>query len=1310
MHSPTFDSSGLHITVRDLLADNRRRIVGLGGRWEALNRTHSIGAQSLRLKSTELEIAHRESFETLLQSQEQDLQKAITRWDSSLDTLLGKSERKALESLHRQKEDLAKAKSNYKAERSSELNGFDQSKQKLKKRIDSAKEQAKKLRDSELGKIDREKQSLDQRMQAAREWIGAKTGDPALAQWTSQSPPVRAGEIAIIATMDVVVKEFERTKVEAIQRMKELQKQPSLRLVSLPLLIVLGIFAGVAGGGIAYALQTDPLVRGIAGIASAVVVPALVSLASSPFLARKLKQLFVPIVDMEKELHAILTRGRRLLEQNHLNTLARLDGEFKTELQALEESHQTKLNAIDSQYQDSKKNIAESAVRKRVEYATHRKQEMVSIDQSESKTISESKVKQLEEREQVKQLHARRLLAMQKEFDAFLKQAAERWKSGVHRTSARISQQTEAIQAAYPPWSSQKMLEGAWRRDPSALAWPIGNMGIERLFPTPTGSEDLSTHGLIDERIPVLFDLLHHGSLVLDYDAGARPLAQGLVRQILLRAVTSLPAGSMHVTVIDPEGLGKEFSWLMHLADIDPQLVNHRVWTQPVHIAHQLELNARHVEDVIQQSLRNSYKNLAAYNQQAGPMAVPYRFIVWSGFPFGLDEHSWQALCSVLASGARCGVGVILSLAENCKWPAFADPAKLREHGIAIELRSNPASATLLNSGFDDSSLDLIDAPSDEQVHAIMEHQLVAARSIGKRIVPFASIVPAESQRFVTSSADGLEIPIGISESGRSQSLSLGSGTAQHVLIAGKTGSGKSSLLHTMITSGALRYGPEELRMVLLDFKKGVEFQVYAQEQLPHADIIGIESRREFGLSTLEYLDRVLTARGEAFREWGVQDLPSLKRKYPDIILPRILIVIDEFQEMFVEDDKLSQQASLLVDRLVRQGRSFGMHLVLASQTLGGSYSLPRTTLAQMAVRIALQCDSADAMLILSEDNGAAERLRHSGQGIYNDAGGRIEGNHNFQVCFLEKVEQTEWLQLLPNHQWKANSTVNPIGKPIVFEGHKPSRWQSRSIQEALRTASSSTRSQAPWVLGESVSIEPPVMKAFPPVAGRNVMIVGNESALVAGLLASWVRTSLVSDLQHDASPRFLILDGSSADDEFMVNAMQWLRNQPSRVRVGAVRELNELLSELQSEWNIRNAAPDRTYSPLILVIANLSRFREFRRSDEFSFSSQEGEMTPETLLMKVLADGPSLGIHICIWSDTATTLSRWLPRNAMRDIEIRILMQMSAADSNQLIDSSVANRLDRYVMLVHDDADGKAVKFRPYEIGSILLDHDGAQ
>src|SRR6185295_18599814 len=114
--------------------------------------------------------------------------------------------------------------------------------------------------------------------------------------------------------------------------------------------------------------------------------------------------------------------------------------------------------------------------------------------------------------------------------------------------------------------------------------------------------------------------------------------------------------------------------------------------------------------------------------------------------------------------------------------------------------------------------------------------------------------------------------------------------------------------------------------------------------------------------------------------------------------MPRSLLIIDEFQEFFTEEDRVSQAAALLLDRLVRQGRAFGIHVVLGSQTLGGAYTLARSTIDQMAVRIALQCSEADGRLILGDDNPAARMLSRPGEAIYNDANGLVEGNSLFQV------------------------------------------------------------------------------------------------------------------------------------------------------------------------------------------------------------------------------------------------------------------------------------------------------------------------
>src|SRR5205814_2248198 len=84
-------------------------------------------------------------------------------------------------------------------------------------------------------------------------------------------------------------------------------------------------------------------------------------------------------------------------------------------------------------------------------------------------------------------------------------------------------------------------------------------------------------------------------------------------------------------------------------------------------------------------------------------------------------------------------------------------------------------------------------------------------------------------------------------------------------------------------------------------------------------------------------------SRGDRFRDASVNDLAGYREACPGDHCPRVLLIVDEFQEFFVEDDKLSQEAALLLDRLVRQGRAFGLHILPGSQTLGGVYSLARS-------------------------------------------------------------------------------------------------------------------------------------------------------------------------------------------------------------------------------------------------------------------------------------------------------------------------------------------------------------------------------
>jgi DNA segregation ATPase FtsK/SpoIIIE-like protein len=524
------------------------------------------------------------------------------------------------------------------------------------------------------------------------------------------------------------------------------------------------------------------------------------------------------------------------------------------------------------------------------------------------------------------------------------------------------------------------------------------------------------------------------------------------------------------------------------------------------------------------------------------------------------------------------------------------------------------------------------------------------------------------------------------------------------VLISGKTGSGKSTLLHVLIVNLAMRYSPDEVELYLVDFKKGVEFKAYAELELPHARVIAIESEREFGLSVLERLDQELKRRGDLFRQRGVQDLPAYRAVEPGAKLPRAMLIVDEFQELFVEDDRIAQSAALLLDRLVRQGRAFGIHVLLGSQTLAGAYSIPRSTIGQMAVRIALQCSEADAHLILSEENTAARLLARPGEAIYNDANGLYEGNHPFQVVWLSEQERERHLARL--RDWaRANRAAGPA--PIIFEGNLPADPSRNEVLAGLLAASSwPVHRQAPkaWV-GAPVAIQDPTAAVFARQAGTNLLVVGHQEDSALGILATCV-VSLAA--QHPAAEadgglpgaRFYVLDGTRPGAP---QAGYWSRLAeavPHAVKVVGPRQAAGAIAEVAQELARREQAGEDDGPPVYLFVHDLARFRDLRKGeDDFGFArpDEDAPPNPGRQFRTILHEGPALGIHALVWGDSYNTVTRVLDRQGLEDMELRVAFRMNTSDSSSLIDSPVAGQLGVHRAIFDDEGEGRLEKFRPY-------------
>lgn len=790
-------------------------------------------------------------------------------------------------------------------------------------------------------------------------------------------------------------------------------------------------------------------------------------------------------------------------------------------------------------------------------------------------------------------------------------------------------------------------------------------------------------------------------SLLLKASDAGRASAVALLRTAMLRILTAMPAGCVRFTVIDPVGLGEDFAAFMHLADFNEAIVGTRIWTEKSHIEKRLENLSEHMENIFQAYLRNEFATIEEYNQQAGEVAEPYHFVVVANFPANFSEASARRLVSIATSGARCGVHTLVSVDSKQPLPHGFDLADLEAAATVLDWRRGEFVSTDPELSSLRLSLDHAPAPAEfvEIVRSVGQQSKLAHRVE----VPFERIAPTSDSLWQQSSSGGIDVPLGRAGATRLQYLRLGKGTAQHVLIAGKTGSGKSSLLHTLITNVALCYSPDEVEFFLVDFKKGVEFKAYATLSLPHARVIGIESDREFGLSVLERLDGILQERGETFRRHGVQDIDGYRRSNAEARLPRVLLAIDEFQEFFVEDDALSQAAALLLDRLVRQGRAFGMHVILGSQTLGGAYALARSTLGQIAVRIALQCSEADAPLILSDENSAARLLSRPGEAIYNDANGLVEGNHPFQVAWLPDDRREQHLRQIRAKALESELEAEPA---IVFEGHQASDPRQNTALFALMQAGardprdSSGEFEPVFWVGEAVSIKERPRLQFPRRPGSNLLVVGQDVDMAIGTLASSI-VAFAAQQSHTAanelSAAIYVINGDARDGRVDSLWRRIAERVPVAMRLAGQNDARGAVAEIADEVR-RRSVSQTAWAPMYVVISNLCRMRELR-NDEDDFGMSRGSQEPSAgkQLAEIFRDGPAVGVHAIVWCDTFSNMSRWFGYQTLRDFDLRIAFQMNAADSSNLIDSPAASKLGHHRALIYHRETGMLEKIRPY-------------
>ncbi|MBJ7330200.1 MAG: AAA family ATPase [Solirubrobacteraceae bacterium] len=716
--------------------------------------------------------------------------------------------------------------------------------------------------------------------------------------------------------------------------------------------------------------------------------------------------------------------------------------------------------------------------------------------------------------------------------------------------------------------------------------------------------------------------------------AEQRETALGVIETIVIRTLASAAPGAVRFRVFDPVGLGAS---LGSLSRFDQQRVAHGPpLTGRADLADALEALTKHATTVSSVHLQGRYASLREYAATAGDSDLHYELLCLLDAPRGLDADTREQVSRLGAHASDRGIMLIVH--ED----AAAGAGAVDVGGEATQVDITRAGRAQVG-WLPGLEVELDPPPLTDSVDEVSARAVAAPKPL-----EFADLHVAG--RGTEISAAGLSAPLGRAGS-TDVSASFDDETA-HALIAGNTGSGKSNLLRTLVYGLARRYSPEDLRLYLLDFKEGVEFQEFAAHPadmsfLPHADVVSVNSSREFGVAVLEHVNRLIADRYQLFNTTpGASKLAELRELRPDLVIPRVLLVIDEFQRLFDADDDLGNDAVEALLNIAKQGRAAGVHFALATQSIGdvgvGTQAGIKLdgVFKNAPLRVGMRLSDDESRAIFRPSNTAAAEIQERGIAIVNAASGADTRNQLIKVAYVSPG-------VASGERREAVARVRgPRRPPRVFNGGRGAEASANwELQAAARGKGRDDGVWRSWV-GASLRIDAEDPQGQPGQAitlgrdgHRNLAIVGAGTHAALGVL-QWTAIGLAST---PGGAHLVLVDLTRPEDvveQSIPAGVVRATAAACRARGATVTELtsgraDELLAAAQRAHD----APEQRTAIVIFGVERIDGL-----DDEVDNGDSYMTKTMRDELAELIAVGPRRGTHTLAWWPTVSGYRQFEP------------------------------------------------------------------
>ena len=714
------------------------------------------------------------------------------------------------------------------------------------------------------------------------------------------------------------------------------------------------------------------------------------------------------------------------------------------------------------------------------------------------------------------------------------------------------------------------------------------------------------------------FEKLPHVLIWPYQDQAWEEFAVRMMNQIVLGCLLSLPLGKIRTTFINPA--------LSHKANLFTGKVSSEICRTII--------EKKEIDSFID-SLINRLKNYLQKGKSGIDGLPNYELVVLLDYPYLFDDIT-EKMRLIVEQGSQVGIHFIVLndlrrafdkkdsydiLSQKQLFAEFGayDIAKQEDydqiHTLTYELVSQPALLDLCFKHLNKSPEDTSSSQSEvftEKEYAIVEN--------------------------------GLSVQIGKPTDKKTIEFSLGQEGHVHSFIIGQSGSGKSVLLHDIILEAIKKYSPEDLRLYLLDCKLGgVEFNRY--KDVKHARALLVDnSDIQVILEILRDLREQMQERGKALREAGVQNIIDYNASHSSERMSRIWVVIDECHVLFEQHVNSERKARTeiidIITKVATEGRSQGVHLIMATQTLANA-DIPTAILNNITDRYILNCAPIDAEKMWSNSSKLTGNLG-VGDALYHNTMGRFPDTQ-FHAFYLAKEDAEQQICAAV-----AKAEGHQSNGQFYFNGSQLFRFD----QEIIETIGKVRKENLKACVGKSISLnQVPVTITLKQDMSENILLTGidenGQSIRTAiDLLFSLATSNKLAGLNY----KFYILNFRDDDEAEYLDVIEQLEDT-GIVEIVRKREIGSLLKELVDNIKKENVEPS------ILVVLGQQRFRELKLDAEivstsksedafglnnFTFSDQMPGATIKTYkdaLSFILDNGPDYHVHTILQVDKPDNL-----------------------------------------------------------------------